>query len=133
MRRRLSNATAKLSRPVPYRKRLLGSGSGTTFVEAENDVITFTPLRLCEVSTKVARPIPLTIPDIVNAPVPEAEPIPSNVFSLFGPISTRSCLSSGLLKRNVFSQCEPLRYSCEHLGWVYGFSERHKVKSCKAR
>ena len=61
------------------------------------------------------------------------EPITSSGFFPFGPISTRYCLSSGLLNRNFFSQCEALRYSCEHLGWVYGFSERHKVKSCKAR
>ena len=61
------------------------------------------------------------------------EPIASSGFFPFGPISTRYCLSSGLLNRNFFSQCEALRYSCEHLGWVYGFSERHKVKSYKAR
>src|SRR5258707_15080718 len=60
-------------------------------------------------------------------------PITSSGFFPFGPISTRNCLSSGLLSRKVFSQCEALRYSCEHIGWVYGFSERHKVKSCKAR
>lgn len=83
----MSNTPAELSRPVPNRKRLPGSGVGTTFVVAENDVISFTPLRLCEVSTKVARPIPLTIPDIVNVPVPVA----LNVVSPgIGPIETMS-------------------------------------------
>jgi hypothetical protein len=83
----LSNSPAELSRPVPNRKRLLGSGVGTTFVEAENDVISFAPLRLCEVSTKVARPIPLTSPDIVNVPVPVAFRVvsPGN-----GPVDTMS-------------------------------------------
>jgi hypothetical protein len=91
MRRRLNNTPAELSRPVPNRSKLLGSGVGTTvgttFVEAENDVISFTPLRLCEVSTKVARPIPLTIPDIVNVPVPEA---PKVVSHGNGPVDTMS-------------------------------------------
>jgi hypothetical protein len=82
----LSNTTAELSRPVPNRKRLLGSGVGT-LVEAENDVISFTPLRLCEVSTKFARPIPLTIPDIVNVPAPVAFRI---VSPGIGPIETMS-------------------------------------------
>jgi hypothetical protein len=95
----LSNTTAELSRPVPNRKRLLGSGVGTTFVEAENDVISFTPLRLCEVSTKVARPIPLTIPDIVNVPVPEAFRIvspgngPADTMSEMTLVTTKEAVS----------------------------------------
>ena len=98
MRRRLSNTTAELSRPVPNRKRLLGSGVGTTFVEAENDVISFTPLRLCDVSTKVARPIPLTRPDIVNVPVPVAFRIvsPGN-----GPFETMSEMTLVTMKDAV--------------------------------
>jgi hypothetical protein len=46
------------------------------------------------VSTKVARPIPLTIPDIVNVPVPEALVTTKEAVS---PFSVRVKLPFGLM------------------------------------